>query len=126
INRAIMNGERESGVTTFFLGERVDTGAVILQARTPVGDEMTAGELHDALSEIGAEIVLHTVRKIEMGNVTPAPQDDTAASGAPKIFKEECRINWTQSAVQVHNFIRGLSPSPCAYTFHQGTTLRTF
>jgi methionyl-tRNA formyltransferase len=126
INRAIMNGERESGVTTFYLGERVDTGAVILQARTPVGEDTTAGELHDTLAEIGAEIVLHTVRKIEQGNVVPTQQDDGAASGAPKIFKEECRINWTWSTDVVHNFIRGLSPTPCAYTFHQGTMLRTF
>jgi methionyl-tRNA formyltransferase len=126
INRAIMAGERESGVTTFFLGERVDTGGIILQARTPIGEDMTAGELHDTLAEIGAEIVLHTARRIEQGKVVPKPQDDASASGAPKIFKEECRINWTQSFDVVHNFIRGLSPSPCAYTFHQGTMLRTF
>jgi len=126
INRAIIAGERESGVTTFFLGERVDTGAIILQARTPITEDMTAGELHDTLAEIGAEIVLHTTRRIEQENVVPRPQDEGAASGAPKIFKEECRINWTQSFDVVHNFIRGLSPSPCAYTFHQGTMLRTF
>ena len=126
INRAIMNGEKETGVTTFFLQEKVDTGNIILQARTPIGEDMTAGELHDALAEIGAEIVLHSVRLIESGSAKPRPQNDSLACGAPKLIKEECRIDWSRDALQVHNFIRGLSPRPCAFTAHEGTTLRIY
>lgn len=126
IHRAIISGERESGVTTFFLQEKVDTGNIILQARTPIGEDMTAGELHDVLSEIGAEIVLHTVRLIETGSAVPQPQNDALATGAPKIFKEDCRIDWYKDSQTVHNFIRGLSPRPCAFTYHEGTMIRIY
>jgi methionyl-tRNA formyltransferase len=124
INWAIIRGEKETGVTTFFLKETVDTGNVILQARVPIGENETAGELHDRLADVGAEIVLHSVRMIERGSATPKPQDDALASSAPKIFKEDCRIEWEKSAGEVHNFIRGLSPKPCAYTFHGDTSLK--
>lgn len=126
INWAIIRGERESGVTTFFLREKVDTGSVILQARTPISEEMTAGELHDTLAEVGAEIVLHTVRLIESGKASPKPQDDALASDAPKIFKDDCRINWNTPVRDVHNFIRGLSPRPGAFTFHDGKMLKIY
>jgi methionyl-tRNA formyltransferase len=126
INWAIIRGERETGVTTFFLQQKVDTGGVILQARVPIGENETAGELHDKLAEIGAEIVLHTVRLIEHGKVTPHPQVDTLATGAPKIEKEACRIDWSKPADEIHNFVRGLSPRPCAYTFHHDTLLKIF
>ncbi len=123
---AIINGERETGVTTFFLDENVDTGNVILQARLPIRENETAGELHDRLSEIGAEVILHTVKLIEMGNAPRHPQDNTLATPAPKIFKEHCVIDWSKSASDIHNFIRGLSPSPCAYTFHHGKMLKVY
>ena len=126
INWAIIRGEKESGVTSFFLKETVDTGNVILQARVPVGPNMTAGELHDALAEVGAEIVLHTVRLIEMGKAAPKEQESTFVSPAPKIYKEQCRIDWTKPAVEVHNFIRGLSPRPCAYGCDGSTTLKVY
>ena len=126
INWAIIRGEHETGVTTFFLNETVDTGNVILQARVPIGEEDTAGDLHDKLSEVGAEIVLHTVRLIERNKATPKAQDETASSPAPKIFKEDCRIQWNTHAGEVHNFIRGLSPKPCAYTFHHQTMLKIY
>ena len=126
INWAIIRGERESGVTTFFLKESVDTGNVILQARVPVGPDMTAGELHDALAGVGAEIVLHTVRLIEAGKAAPTEQESTFVTSAPKIYKEQCRIDWSKAAVEVHNFIRGLSPRPCAYTVDGATTLRIY
>jgi methionyl-tRNA formyltransferase len=116
INWAIIKGERETGVTTFFLEEKVDTGSMILQARVPIKPDETAGELFDKLSEVGAEIVLHTVRLIEMGKAVPKPQDNALASPAPKIFKEQCKIDWSKSASEVHDFIRGLSPKPCAFT----------
>lgn len=126
INWAIINGERETGVTTFLLNESVDTGNIILQARVPIGEDDTAGDLHDKLSEVGAEMVLHTVRLIELKKAVPREQNDAAASPAPKIFKEDCKIDWQKSSDEIHNFIRGLSPRPCAYTAHRGATLRIF
>lgn len=126
INWAIINGEKETGVTTFFLQEKVDTGNVILQARLPIKENETAGELHDRLSEIGAEIVLHTVRLIEVGKANPKPQDDTLATPAPKIFKEHCVIDWHKDAHHIHNFIRGLSPVPCAYSFLNGKMFKIY
>lgn len=126
INWAIIKGEKESGVTTFFLQEKVDTGNIILQARVAISESMTAGELHDILSGVGAEIVLQTVRLIELGKAIPRRQDDALASAAPKIFKKDCRITWHQPAENVHNFIRGLSPYPTAWTTHHGTTLKIF
>ena len=126
VNRAIMNGEVETGVTTFFLEESVDTGSVLLQARTPILPDDDAGTLHDRLAGVGAEIVLHTVRLIEQGKAVPRLQDPALASPAPKIFKEDCRINWNTPAEQVRNHIRGLSPSPAAFTMHDGRVLKLF
>lgn len=126
VNWAIINGEAETGVTTFFLQEKVDTGSVILQARVRIGPDETAGELHDRLAEIGAEIVLQTVRLIELEKVQVRPQDDSHATPAPKIFKDNCRIEWGKKAHDVHNFVRGLSPTPCAWTVHGYTMLRIF
>ena len=126
INWAIINGEQESGVTTFFLQEKVDTGNIILQARVALPESMTAGDLHDILSEVGAEIVLQTVRLIEIGKAVPRRQEDALASAAPKIFKKDCRIRWDQSVEGIHNFIRGLSPYPTAWTMHNGTILKIY
>ncbi|MDP2208795.1 MAG: methionyl-tRNA formyltransferase [Bacteroidota bacterium] len=126
INWAIINGEKETGVTTFFLQEKVDTGNVILQARLPIKENETAGELHDRLAEIGAEIVLHTVRLIEVGKANPKPQDNTLATPAPKIFKEHCRIDWNKDACQIHNLVRGLSPVPCAFSFLSGKMVKIY
>jgi len=126
INWAIIRGERETGVTTFFLRESVDTGSIILQARVPITPEETAGELHDVLADVGAEIVLHTVKLIETGKASPHPQDDAQASPAPKIFKEDCRIDWHNPPSEVVNFIRGLSPRPCASTGYHGSLLRVY
>ena len=126
INWAIVNGEKETGVTSFFLQDKVDTGSVILQARVRIGPDETAGELHDKLAEVGAEIVLQTVRLIELGKIAPRQQNDTDATPAPKIFKEGCRIRWSDSNRKVHNFVRGLSPVPCAWTTHAGRTLRIY
>jgi methionyl-tRNA formyltransferase len=126
INWAIINGEKESGVTTFFLQDKIDTGNIILQKRIPVTDEMNAGELHDALSKIGSNTVLETVRLIESGNANPQQQDNTLASPAPRIFKETCRINWNQSVERIHNFVRGLSPYPAAWTVHNDKQIKIF
>ena len=126
INWAIIHGEKETGVTTFFLQETIDTGNVILQARLPIGDDETAGELHDRLAELGAETVRQTVRLIEAGTAKTVQQDNSLASPAPKIFKEHCRIDWAKSKEEVHNFVRGLSPRPCAFTFHGTNQIRVY
>jgi methionyl-tRNA formyltransferase len=126
INWAIMNGEEETGVTTFFLQERVDTGSVLLQEKVSIGPDETAGELHDRLSVLGAQVVLKTVRMIESGNAQSLKQDESLVSRAPKIFKDDCRINWSANAGQVHNFVRGLSPAPCAWTTFRGKMLKVY
>lgn len=126
INWAIINGENETGVTTFFLQEKVDTGNMLLQARILIRPEDNAGTIHDKLAEVGAEIVLHTTRLIEQGKAVARPQDNALASPAPKIFKNDCIINWSQPVVKVHNFIRGLSPYPAAFTKHEGKIVKVF
>lgn len=126
INWAIINGEKESGVTTFFLQDKVDTGNIILQKRIPLSDEMNAGELHDALSEIGSNAVLETVRLIVSENANPQQQDNTLASPAPKIFKETCRIQWNQNTNVIHNFVRGLSPYPSAWSVLDGKIFKLY
>jgi methionyl-tRNA formyltransferase len=126
INWAIIRGEKGTGVTTFFLKDKVDTGSLLLQARVAIGPDETAGELYDKLAEVGAEIVLQTVRLIERGKARPLPQDDAQATTAPKIFKDDCRLSWSGSARTVHNMVRGLSPHPCAWTMHQERVLRIY
>lgn len=126
INWAIINGEKETGVTSFFLEEKVDTGNMLLQARVPIKPDDDAGSLHDTLAEVGAEIVLHTVRLIEQGKAVPRKQDDTLASPAPKLFKQDCRINWNEPAQKIHNRVRGLSPLPTAFTIHNEKVIKLF
>lgn len=126
INWAIIKGETETGVSSFLLEEKVDTGSVVLQARVRIGPDETAGDLHDKLAEVGAEIVLQTVRLMELGKAQPRQQDHALASPAPKIMKEHCRIDWKSSAQQVHNFVRGLSPTPCAWSNHRETILKIY
>lgn len=126
INHAIINGETETGVTTFFLKKKVDTGNIILQKKINIEKDDDAGSLHDKLSELGAECVLETVRVIEAGNVIPQVQNDSDASPAPKIFKENCMIDWNQNACKIHDFIRGLSPYPAAFTFLNNRSVKIF
>lgn len=117
INWAVINGETETGVTTFFLQHEIDTGNVIFAEKTPILPDDNAGTIHDKLMEIGAGLVVKTVEAIEAGNYPQIPQDMSAElKSAPKIFKETCQINWNQPAEKVHNFIRGLSPYPAAWT----------
>lgn len=117
INWAIINGEKETGVTTFFLQQEIDTGKIIFSEKTPVHENETAGELHDRLMELGAELVLKTVPAIETGDYPQVAQNDTIEiKHAPKLFKEGGRIDWTKNIHEIHNFIRGLSPYPTAWT----------
>jgi len=124
INRAIMNGETETGVTTFFLRERVDTGDMLLQASVPVGGDETAGELHDKLALLGARVLRDTVRGVEDGALQARPQDNRLASSAPKIRREDCRIRWELSGKRVHDHVRGLSPQPGAWTTLGGASVK--
>lgn len=111
INWALINGEKESGVTTFFLDKKVDTGEILLQKSTPVSEDMTAGELHDRLASIGAELVLETVSGIDDGSCRPRKQSGEPSS-ARKLTPELGRIDWQKDAATLHNLIRGLSPYP--------------
>ncbi len=115
IQWALINGERETGVTTFMLESKVDTGNIILQKKINIDDDDDFGSLHDKMSELGAKVVVETVRIIEDGNFVLKKQDDSSASLAPKITKEICEIDWNNSAEEIHNLIRGLSPYPGAY-----------
>ncbi len=116
IQWALINGEKITGVTTFFLQDKVDTGNIILQREVPIDEEDNFQSLHDKLAQVGAELVLETVKLIEKGNFELKPQDDEQATLAPKITKEICRINWNQPAIKIHNLIRALSPIPTAFT----------
>ncbi len=124
IPRALMDGVEETGVTTFFLQKVVDTGNVILRRRIVVGPDDTAGDVHDRLMEIGAEAVVETARLIAAGTADAAPQDDTLASPAPKIFREDAEVDWRRPARQVHDHVRALSPYPGAWTEWNGETLK--
>lgn len=116
INRAIMNGEKETGITTFFLKHEIDTGDMIEQRSTPIYDDDNVGTVYERLMNMGADMVVHTVESIEKGTLTLQPQPDGEFIPAPKIFKEDCEIDWTKPAVEVHNQVRGLSPYPAAFT----------
>jgi methionyl-tRNA formyltransferase len=120
INRAVMNGDKETGVTTFFLKHEIDTGDIIRQERIAIGDDENVGSVHDRLMMLGADLTLDTIEHIIAGDLKPIQQDDligdTEPTPAPKIFKDTCRIDWTLTARQVHNHVRGLSPYPAAWT----------
>jgi methionyl-tRNA formyltransferase len=125
IQWAVINGETETGVTTFFIERKVDTGDWILQERTPIGPGETAGELHDRLAMVGADCLLKTVHLIAGGNAVRVRQEGEVTP-APKITPEHCRINWQRPAGDVVNLIRGLSPHPGAYTVWNGKRLKLF
>lgn len=146
INWAIINGEKKTGVTTFKLKQEIDTGDILLTEVIPVGEEETAGELHDKMKEIGAELLLKTVRGLADTALVEVPQISSATlSGgdilarqsagdrqaaplkhAPKIFTETCQVNWNKPVDEVYNLVRGLSPYPAAFTFLEGKKLKVF
>ena len=121
INWAIINGEKHTGVTTFFIDDKIDTGAMILKGEIAIGENENAGELHDRLMDLGKETVVKTLTLIENGNVktTIQPQDDTDIKTAYKLNKENCKIDWTKPGAEIHNLVRGLSPYPAAWCFFQ-------
>ncbi|MBX2967705.1 MAG: methionyl-tRNA formyltransferase [Cyclobacteriaceae bacterium] len=127
INWAIINGEKETGVTTFFLKHEIDTGSIIFQEKETINETDNVGTLYERLMHKGAQLVLKTVKAIEAGNYPSVPQDVSAEiKHAPKIFKETCKINWNQSSKQVIDFVRGLSPYPGAWTVLNGKTCKIF
>jgi methionyl-tRNA formyltransferase len=132
INWAVINGEKETGVTTFKLQHEIDTGNILLQESFPIGDDDTAGEVHDKMKEIGAQLLVKTVTGLANGTLTEIPQPITADGSArtlnhaPKIFTETCKIDWNQPVSVIYNLIRGLSPYPAAFTFLQDKMLKIY
>jgi methionyl-tRNA formyltransferase len=130
INWAIINGEPESGVTTFFLKQEIDTGDILFVEKITIADDVTAGEYHDRLMHKGAGLLVKTVKAIESGRYTEQPQEQLAEGQelkhAPKIFKDDCRIDWNQPVGKVYNLIRGLSPYPAAFTELNGKTIKIY
>ena len=127
INWAIMNGETETGLTTFFIKRKIDTGSMLFQESTPIYADDTAGTLHDRMMAQGAQLVAKTTQAIAHEQYTLTEQDEgQATKPAPKIFKEDCLIDWHRPTAQVYDFIRGLSPYPAAYTQLKGKALKVF
>ena len=116
INHAVMNGDSETGVTTFLLKHEIDTGDMLRQASIPIGENENVGSVHDRLMYLGAKVVVDSINDLADGTATPMPQNDSKATPAPKIFKETCRLTRDMTSEQARNHIRGLSPYPCAWT----------
>jgi methionyl-tRNA formyltransferase len=130
INWAIINGEKETGVTTFKLQQEIDTGNILLQQKIEIGDAETAGELHDRMMFIGADLLLQTVNEMVTGELNGLKQaeenSNTHLHHAPKLFTETCEINWGKSVEEIYNLIRGLSPHPAAFTFLKEKKIKIF
>lgn len=131
IHWAVINGEKQTGVTTFQLQHEIDTGHILLQESFPIGEEETTGEVHDRMMKIGATLLVKTIEGIAAETLKPNPQeifiqDETTLKHAPKIFTETCRIDFHQSIDKVHNLVRGLSPVPGAFTLLEGKNMKIF
>ncbi|MBI3258778.1 MAG: methionyl-tRNA formyltransferase [Ignavibacteriae bacterium] len=126
INWAIINGEKESGVTSFLLNDKVDTGKILRKRTCQITETMTAGELYSELMPLAAELAVETCILLSEGNAVPIPQDDTIATPAPKLFRENCSIDWTKSARDVKNFVRGVNPSPIAWVMWDDKRLKVY
>lgn len=131
INWAVINGEKETGVTTFKLKHEIDTGDILLQDRLPIGENETAGSVHDRMKELGAQLLVKTVQGLADGSLKEIPQSQIPNSQseilhAPKIFTDTCRIEWNRPVADIHNQVRGLSPFPGAFTQLEGKTLKIY
>ncbi|MGI5893650.1 MAG: methionyl-tRNA formyltransferase [Candidatus Merdivicinus sp.] len=126
IQWAIINGETETGVTTMYMAEGIDTGDMLEKDSITIGENETADELHDRLAELGAKVLLRTLEKMEAGTLSPQPQDDSQSTHAPMLDKEMALLDFTKPAQQIHNLIRGLSSWPCAYTYYHGKRLKIY
>ena len=126
IQWAIIKGEKETGLTTFFLEDKVDTGNIIKQEKIKIFEDDDLGTLHDRMMIKGAELVYETLELIDKGNIETLKQDDSLASPAPKITKEICEIDWDKNSVEIHNLVRGLSPYPCAFFIHDNKKFKVY
>ncbi|MEO6288132.1 MAG: methionyl-tRNA formyltransferase [Dyadobacter sp.] len=127
INWAVINGETETGVTTFFIEKDIDTGKIIFQEKESIHPDDDAGTLYERLMQLGAQLVVKTVDAITEGNYPQEPQDETEnIKSAPKIFRETCEINWNRPTEDIHNFVRGLSPYPAAWATLNGLSCKVF
>ncbi len=126
INWAIINGDSKSGVCTFLLKHEIDTGDILLKQEVEIGENTTAGELHDILMKVGAEVVVKSLEIFEKGNYITEAQPKFAGKLAPKIFKQDCQIDWSKSCSDVYNLIRGLSPYPAAHSHLHGKGVKIF
>jgi methionyl-tRNA formyltransferase len=126
INWAIIRGEHETGITSFKLKHEIDTGDILFQEKLPIFPDETAGELHDRMMELAAGVTLKTVQRISEGPVELYSQVDSESTRAPKIFREDCAINWNDTTENVYNFIRGLSPYPTAWTMINDKVFKLF
>ncbi len=127
INHSIINGETETGATTFFIEKEIDTGQILLQYKTPIPADWNAGALHDHLSIAGAKLVVQTVDALEAGKLKAVQQEEQKAiHTAPKIFREHCKIDFTQPRLSLHNLVRGLSPYPAAWCLDQEKILKIY
>jgi methionyl-tRNA formyltransferase len=126
IHWAIMRGETETGITTFFLRHEIDTGDLLLQEKVAIGSEETVGELYDRLQQKGADLVWKTVKGIAAGNLKPFPQDERKISLAPKIHRETCRLDPSSGMLELHNQVRGLSPQPGAFLESEGAVYKIY
>lgn len=129
INHAIMNGEKVTGVSTFLLQHEIDAGNILLSNKINIEENDNAGTLHDKLMIAGAETLLNTIKELKQNTLNPIPQEEIEVNElkhAPKIFKEDCKIDWNASTEQVHNKIRGLSPYPAAFTILENKTLKIY
>lgn len=126
IHWSIIKGEKETGCTVFFLNENVDTGEIITQSRTKIGENETTGDLYNRMKETGADLLVRALNKIADGSLQTVSQDHKLATPAPKLFKENTRIDFTRSVNEVHNFIRGLSPFPTAWCEYDGKKMNVY
>ena len=126
IDWAVINGEKETGVTTFFLKHEIDTGDLLYRAKTNIGENETVGELYHRLKDFGADLMLKSVQAIEKGDYTLQAQDNSEVCHAPKIFHKDCLIDFNQTTKKVHDFVRGMSPFPTAWTIVDGQKLKVF
>lgn len=124
INMAIMEGDKETGVTTMIMEEGLDKGDILKIKKFIIEPEMNAGELHDELMEVGGDLLIETILEIEKGNITPIKQDDSIATYAPMLNKDIGHINWNDNALEIHNKIRGLYPWPGSYTYYNGEKMK--
>lgn len=126
IQWSVLNGEKETGVTTMLMAEGVDTGDMLIARKTAIGENETASELHDRLSRLGAEVLLETIEAVKNNTLSPVPQDDSLSTHAPMLTKDMCPIDFSKTAQEVHNQIRGLSAFPCATAVLDGKRLKVY